>query len=42
MKQFIELPYEEKKEMGRMSHEYVASVFDKRKVVEETVGVIMG
>lgn len=41
MKRFVDLPYEKKKEMGRLSHEFVASVFDKRKVVEETVGVIM-
>ena len=41
MKQFIELPYEQKAEMGRLSHEYVASVFDKKKVVEETVREIM-
>ena len=41
MKRFIELPYEQKEEMGRLSHEYVAVRFDKRKVVEETVEVIM-
>lgn len=40
MKQFMELPYEKKKEMGRLSHEYVASVFDKRKVVDETISKI--
>jgi galacturonosyltransferase len=41
MKRFIELPYEEKVEMGKLSHEFVASVFDKKKVVEETVVEIM-
>lgn len=41
MKKFIALPYEEKIKMGRLSHEYVASVFDKKKVVEETVREIM-
>ena len=41
MKQFIEVPYEEKKEMGRLSHEFVAERFDKVKVVEETIREIM-
>ena len=41
MKKFIKLPYEKKEEMGRLSHEYIAKVFDKRKVVEETISVIM-
>lgn len=41
MKQFIELSYEKKVEMGKQSHEYVASVFDKKKVVSETVEEIM-
>ncbi|MBQ6906864.1 MAG: glycosyltransferase, partial [Clostridia bacterium] len=41
MKKFIGLPYEKKEEMGRLSHEYIAKVFDKRKVVEETISVIM-
>jgi len=40
MKKFIELPYERKKEMGRLSHEYVAERFDKRKVVDETIKAI--
>lgn len=42
MKQFIKLPYDDKKKMGWLSHKYVASVFDKKKVVEETVKGIMG
>lgn len=42
MKRFFELPYERKKDMGRLSHEFVAGVFDKKKVVEETVKEIMG
>lgn len=37
MERFIELPYEEKATMGAASHEHVVEVFDKRKVVEETV-----
>lgn len=41
MNRFIELPYDEKVEMGRLSHEYVARVFDRKKVVEETFGEIM-
>ena len=41
MKQFIELPHDEKAEMGKKSHEYVTEVFDKKKVVSETIGVIM-
>ena len=41
MKKFIELPHDKKEEMGKLSHEYIAKVFDKRKVVEETVSVIM-
>ncbi len=42
MKRFFELPYERKKDMGRLSYEFVAGVFDKKKVVEETVKEIMG
>lgn len=37
MERFINLPYEEKCVMGRLSHEHVARYFDKRKVVQETV-----
>ena len=37
MKQFVGLPYEDKRKMGQLSHEHVARVFDKKKVVEETV-----
>ena len=37
MENFIELPYEEKAAMGAASHDHVVEVFDKRKVVEETV-----
>lgn len=37
MKRFINLSYEAKKDMGLRSYEYVASVFDKRKVVEKTI-----
>ena len=40
MEKFIQLPYEEKKKMGKLSHELVAGVFDKKKVVQETVDVL--
>lgn len=37
IKRFIELPYDEKVKMGQASHECIAEVFDKNKVVENTV-----
>lgn len=37
LKSFIELPYYEKVKMGQASHERIAEVFDKNKVVENTV-----
>ena len=37
MARFVELPYEEKVEMGSASHDYVVAMFDKKHVVEETV-----
>lgn len=37
MARFVELPYEEKAAMGAVSHGHVSEVFDKKKVVEETV-----
>ena len=40
MERFIDLPYEQKCEMGRKSHTYVAEHFDKRKVVQETVEIL--
>ena len=40
MERFINLPYEEKRKMGKKSHVYVAQHFDKRKVVQETVEVL--
>lgn len=40
MERFINLPYEEKWQMGKKSHVYVAQHFDKRKVVQETVEVL--
>lgn len=42
MKKFIELPYEEKIKMGKASHDHIAEVFDKKKVVEKTIEKIMG
>ena len=37
IKRFIELPYDEKVKMGQASHDHIAEVFDKKKVVENTV-----
>lgn len=37
IKRFIELPYDEKVKMGQASHNHIAEVFDKNKVVENTV-----
>lgn len=37
LKRFIELPYEKKVEMGKASHNHIAEVFDKKKVVENTI-----
>lgn len=37
LKSFIELPYDEKVKMGQASHDHIAEVFDKNKVVENTV-----
>lgn len=36
IKGFIELPYEDKKQMGINSRKHIEKVFDKKKVVEET------
>lgn len=40
MERFIELPYDQKRRMGQLSHEYVADHFDKKKVVQETVEIL--
>ncbi len=37
LKKFIELPYDEKVKMGQASHNHIADVFDKKKVVEKTI-----
>ena len=37
MKRFALLPMEQKAQMGRASHDFVAAVFDKKQVVEDTV-----
>lgn len=37
IKRFIELPYEDKVKMGESSHNHIAEVFDKNKVVEDTI-----
>ena len=42
MIKFIELPYEKKCEMGKLSHDYIAEKFDKKKVVDETVKILLG
>lgn len=36
-KEFIELPYDKKCEMGRESHNHIAKNFDKKDVVEKTI-----
>ena len=40
LKRFIELPYENKVEMGKASYEHIAEVFDKKKVVENTIEIL--
>lgn len=37
MKKFTLLPYEQKVEMGRASHDYICAHFDKKQVVDATV-----
>ena len=37
MKKFIELPYEKKIKMGIAGRERMKLIFDKRKVVNETI-----
>lgn len=37
LKKFIELPYEQKVEMGRQSRIHMEEVFDKKKVVQSTI-----
>lgn len=37
IKRFIELPYDEKVKMGQASHDHIAEVFDKKKVVKKTI-----
>lgn len=37
LKKFIELSYDEKAKMGQASHNHIAEVFDKKKVVEKTI-----
>lgn len=41
IKRFIELPYDEKVKMGQASHNHIAEVFDKKKVVSDTISVLM-
>lgn len=40
MEKFITLPYDQKVQMGVLAHEHVAANFDKKRVVEETVGIL--
>ena len=42
MKQMCTLSYEEKKEMGVAGRERMEKIFDKKKVVEETIGELEG
>lgn len=37
LKNFIKLPYDEKVKMGQASHDHIAEVFDKKKVVKKTI-----
>lgn len=41
IKRFIELPYDKKVKMGQASHDHIAEVFDKKKVVSDTISVLM-
>lgn len=41
IKRFIELPYDEKVKMGQASHDHIAEAFDKKKVVSDTISVLM-
>ena len=40
MKEFLKLSYEEKKTMGIEGRAHMIDVFDKKKVVEETVNYL--
>ena len=37
MRRFIELPYEERKQMGVLGRQRMVEIFDKNKVVEKTL-----
>lgn len=41
IKQFIELPTDSKRNMGYLSREHVAKMFDKREIVKKTVGELL-
>lgn len=41
MKKFAELPYEERKAMGLAGRKHMEEVFDKKKVVDETISCLM-
>ena len=41
MKKFAKLPYDERKAMGLAGREHMEEVFDKKKVVEETIRTLM-
>lgn len=41
MKEFSELPYEERRMMGLAGRKHMEDVFDKKKVVEETINYLM-
>ena len=40
MKKFIQLSYKERKEMGLAGRRHIEDVFDKKKVVEETMSYL--
>lgn len=42
IKKYIELPFEEKQKMGKLSRKHMEENFDKRKVVEKTILAMFG
>ena len=42
MEKFITLSYEAKKQMGKFSSQYVSGIFDKIKVVQQTIDILYG
>ena len=40
MERFINLTYQDKAQMGKLSHDFVAKHFDKKMVVQQTVDIL--